>query len=311
MRIIYITLISFIAAGTIFCGCGSRTSATGTEQDSAAMDSLPVDVTDIVKAVATDDSVTFSSHVNYPLERPYPLRDIADEEEMKAYYPVLVDDSLRKVVAQSAPKEWSEAGWRGWTVRDGQYIWIDGDVYEVNYVSAKEKILKDSLIKKEKESLPARLRSGWLPEWVMEDVEEGTLYRIDADSMALAVSGKEISDGGSYRLAVYRKGGDLRKDPERILHGKRRIEGSAGTVNYLFSECPIKEGSDSVEYVIELYSAETGAPRLHHRAKRKMLAKNDKRPEKGVSMDTVTDHDLKKVYWLDKVSDAKRDSLKN
>ncbi|MDE5807298.1 MAG: hypothetical protein K2H76_04220, partial [Muribaculaceae bacterium] len=291
MRIIYITLVSFIAAGTMLCGCGSRTNTSATEQTAAVSDSLPVDVTDIVKAVATDDSVSFSSRVNYPLERPYPLRDIADEKEMKAYYPVLVDDSLKKVLANSAPAEWSESGWKGWTVRDGQYLWIDGDIYEVDYISAKEKTMKDSLVRKEKESLPPNLRSGWLPEWVMEDVAEGTVYRIDADSVS-ASSDREIVEGGPYRLAVYKKGSDLRRNPERILRGMRRMEGSAGTVSYYFSETPITASTDSVEYTIELYSAETGGPRLYHRSKRKEMAKRPVKRSEKVSYvpDTVTDH---------------------
>lgn len=286
MRDIYLILFaSIIASGTLLCSCGSRTSKSSDSLTVAATDSLPVDVSDVVKAVAADDSVTFSSHVNYPLERPYPLPDIKDEKEMKAYYPVLVDDSLKNVLAHSAPAEWSEEGWRGWTVKDGQYLWIDGDVYEVNYVSSREKSLRDSLIRREKESLPADLRSGWLPEWVMEDEAEGTLYRIDADSLALASASMEVADGGSYRLAVYKKGSDLRREPGRILRGKRKIEGTVGNVSYYFSDRPISEASDSVEYVFDLYSEETGGPRLHHRGK-----KND-----------VTDHDLRKVYWLDKI----------
>ena len=312
MRTIYITLVSFIATGPMLCGCGSRTNTSATEQAAAVADSLPVDVTDIVKAVATDDSVSFSSRVNYPLERPYPLRDIADEKEMKAYYPVLVDDSLKKVLANSDPSEWSESGWKGWTVKEGQYLWIDGDIYEVDYISAREKNMKDSLVRREKESLPANLRSGWMPEWVMEDVAEGTVYRIDADSVA-ASSARESVDGGPYRLAVYKKGSDLRRNPERILRGMRRMEGSAGTVSYYFSETPMTESTDSVEYTIELYSAETGGPRLYHRSKRKEIAKRPmKRSEKITSVhDTVTDHDLRKVYWLDKINPSPRDTLRN
>lgn len=314
MRIIYLTLISFIASGTILCSCGGKTTASSASDSTVVNDSLPVDVTDIVKAVAADDSVSFSSHVNYPLERPYPLRDIQNETEMKAYYPVLVDDSLRNVLAKSSSSEWSEAGWRGWTVKDGQYLWIDGDVYEVNYISSREKNLKDSLVKREKASLHQNLRSGWMPEWVMEDVTEGTVYRIDADSTSVAGSNAKDGGAGSYRLAVYQKGGDLRRLPERLLRGKRKIEGSVGNVFYYFSEAPIKEGNDSVEYVIEVYSAETGGPRLYHREKKKDLAKHNIRKTGKVSVeskDTMIDHELKKVYWLDKVNVVKKDSLKN
>lgn len=314
MRIIYLTLISFIATGTMLCSCGGKSSNASVSDSIEVNDSLPVDVTDIVKAVANDDSISFSSHVNYPLERPYPLHDIQNETEMKAYYPVLVDDSLRKVIAKSSTSEWSEAGWRGWTVKDGQYLWIDGDVYSVNYLSSREKLMKDSLVKKEKASLHAKLRSGWTPQWVMEDVTEGTVYRIDADSVSLASSDPNATDGGIYRLAVYQKGGDLSRHPERVLRGTRKAEGSMGSTFYYFSDAPIKEGNDSVEYMIEVYSPETGAPRLYHREKIKNKQKHSlkKGGNRSISnLDTLIDHDLKKVYWLDKLNIARKDSLKH
>ncbi|MDE6409011.1 MAG: hypothetical protein K2K81_02030 [Muribaculaceae bacterium] len=315
MRIIYLTLITFIATGTVLCSCGSKSSTSMASDSAVVNDSLPVDVTDIVKAVANNDSVSFSSHVNYPLERPYPLKDIQNEKEMKAYYPVLMDDSLRNVLAKSSSSEWSEAGWRGWTVKDGQYLWIDGDVYAVNYISSREKTMKDSLVRREKASLPANIRAGWTPEWVMEDIAEGTVYRIDADSISIASAQSDRIGDGTYRLAVYQRGGDLRRHPERILRGKRKIEGTAGSVFYYFSESPMKEMNDSVEYVIEIYSAETGAPRLYHREKKRdipgqKVKKAAKDP--SVARDTVVDHDLKKIYWLDRVNDvARKDSLKS
>lgn len=314
MRIIYLTLISFIAAGTTLCSCGSKTSTSYTSDSAVVSDSLPVDVTDIVKAVANDDSISFSSHVSYPLERPYPLRDIRDEKEMKAYYPVLMDDSLRNVLAKSSSSEWSEAGWRGWTVKDGQYLWIDGDIYTVNYLSAREKTMKDSLVKREKALLHSTMRVGWMPEWVMEDTSEGTVYRIDADSLSVASAASGGTSDGVYRLAVYKNGGDLRRQPERILRGKRKIEGTVGNVFYYFNDTPMKTDSDSVEYMIEVYSAETGGPRLYHREKRKEFSKRNLKKsakESGSATDTLIDHELKKIYWLDKVNVEKKDSTKN
>lgn len=294
MRISKLTIITFITAGTILCSCGGRTSKADSSASTVATDSLPVDVSDIVNAVATDDSSRFSSRVSYPLERPYPLKDINNETEMKAYYNVMVDDSLKKVITKSPNNEWSASGWRGWTVKDGQYLWIDGDVYEVNYLSNKEKTLKDSLVKREKTLLHPTLAKGWVPEWVMEDVSEGTVYRIDADSVTLASSnGNPIAQGGEYRLSVYYRGGDLRRHPERVVKGKRKMDGSVGNVNYYFDNHSAVELSDSAEYVIEIYS-ETGSPRLYHR-------KGKDKPQ--------IDHELKKVYWLDIVSASKTDSI--
>lgn len=93
-------LLFGLAAG----GCG-RGSAKSPERDPVAgMDSLPEEVQSVIRAVVNNDSVAFSSLVNYPLARPYPLHDIKDSVEMRSYFPVLVDDSLRKVIAESAPR---------------------------------------------------------------------------------------------------------------------------------------------------------------------------------------------------------------
>lgn len=292
MHSIYLTFVSFIAAGTLFGGCGGKTPARDSDSTAVVTDSLPADVTDIVDAVTKDDRERFSSRVNYPLERPYPLKDIKDQEEMKSYYQVMVDDSLKNVIAKSKGDDWSSEGWRGWTVKEGKYLWIDGEIYEVTYLSARERLMKDSLVAREKASLPPSLSKGWMPEWVMEDADEGTLYRIDADSLALAkLRDDEIADGGEYRLSIYRRGGDLKKEPERVLRGRRRMEGTVGSVSYYFDNHSPKELSDSAEYVIELYS-EAGGPKLHRRRKRDHI-----------------DHDLKKVYWLDKVDQAVKDSI--
>ena len=69
-----------------------------------------------------------------------------------------------------------------------------------------------------------------------------------------------------------------------------------------------------MEYMIEVYSAETGGPRLYHREKRKEFSKRNLKKsakESGSVTDTLIDHELKKIYWLDKVNVAKKDSTKN
>ena len=118
-------------------------------------DSLPTEVKLLVRAIADDDSVGFANMVSYPLQRPYPLRDIDGADQMKSYYKELVDDSLRNVITQAEPKRWSKYGWRGWTLDDGRYIWVDEGVYDVQYLSQKEIKMIDSLIREEILSIEA------------------------------------------------------------------------------------------------------------------------------------------------------------
>lgn len=244
----------------------SNSPRTASAPEPLNPDSVPQNVIQLVENVQRDDSAAFAGLVSYPIERPYPLKDIADSVEMKKYYTTLVDDSLKRVIANSKTSEWSENGWRGWTVRDGQYLWIDDKVYEIPYMSAKEVSKRRELAKREIQTLPADMRAGWMPEGCLIDLSDGTVYRIDSDSTAAS---------RPMRLAVYDRGKGLRKHPAKTLRGERRTEGTAGNITYVFSEI---QGNDSTAYLIEAYSEEDGQPRLYHRKK--------SRP-------------LKRAYWLE------------
>lgn len=128
-----------LISGTLLVGCrhtqAGRTAVEAVEQS----DSLPVAVKKLVRAIADNDSDGFAHMVSYPLQRPYPLRDIENADQMKAYYKNMVDDSLRNAVTHAGPDRWSEYGWRGWSLDDGRYIWVDDQVYDVQYLSYKEK----------------------------------------------------------------------------------------------------------------------------------------------------------------------------
>lgn len=286
-----ITYLSFTSLLLIFglamAGCSRGSAKTAGRDPVAGMDSLPEEVRDVIRAVINNDSVAFSGLVSYPLSRPYPLHDIMDSVQMCMYYPVMVDDSLRKVIAESAPEDWGEDGWRGWTVGNGNYLWIDGALYEVGYISDEERTRRNDLITREIRSLSPELRGGWIPEWCMSDPVDGTIYRIDADSL-MTVSG-EVTPG-LYRLAIYMKGADLRGKPMRVIKGHKDIEGTAGAVLYYFGESGASSGKISdidaypSEYVIEAFSADTGKPRLHRQGKDGRAA---------------ADRDLQRVYWLE------------
>lgn len=211
---------SLISLGVI-AGC-ARPQAGADHSD------LPDDVRPAATAIIADSAPQFAATINYPLERPYPLPDIIDSAQMVSYYPIMVDDSLKSMVKDSPDSLWTELGWRGWTLDDGSYLWIDaGKVYQVNYVSKRENQLLDSLRREEIASLDPSLRTGWLPVLCIIDSVGGKIFRIDSD---------ETSDPPQYRLAGYASGTDLSGVPTMILYGKLDVDGSMANRFYHFED---------------------------------------------------------------------------
>ena len=189
-------------------------------------DSIPDGIKRLVKAVAEDDSVGFSAMVSYPLARPYPLRDIESAEQMKGYYPILVDDSLKSVITKSHPGDWEEYGWRGWSLKGGEYVGIDEDLYDVSYLSGRERMMLDSLTLLDIGSVDSALRHGWTPVMCLKGAENGDVYRID--------STRDREGMPHYRMLVYSHGSDLHGTPLLNMTGHMESEGTAGTRTYYF-----------------------------------------------------------------------------
>lgn len=190
-------------------------------------DSIPDGIKRLVKAVAEDDSTGFSALVSYPLSRPYPLRDIETAEQMMAYYPVLVDDSLKKVITESCPADWEEYGWRGWSLKGGDYVWVDSELYDVSYLSAREREMLDSLTEKDMGSVDSGFRQGWAPAMCLQGIENGEVYRVD--------SSRDENGMPHYRMLVYHSGADLHGKPSLIMTGHKETEGTARTAVYFFT----------------------------------------------------------------------------
>ena len=214
-------------------GCRSRQDRAQAEHDAVEAiqksDSVPVIAKQIVRAVADSDAPAFARLVDYPLERPYPLPDVADEHAMISYYPVLVDDSLHRVVTTSPPSAWSQLGWRGWTLLDGRYLWVDQSVYSVSYVSGRERVMLDSLVRLELASLAPSLRGDWIPVMCLRAVGGTAVYRIDL--------AKGAHKGPAYRLAKFTSPAVMRQAPALTMTGYVAVEGSSGIATYHFRAC--------------------------------------------------------------------------
>ncbi|MDE5881459.1 MAG: hypothetical protein K2H60_06980 [Muribaculaceae bacterium] len=233
---------------------------------------LPEDVKPAATAIITDSASKFAAAINYPLERPYPLPDIKDSAEMVKYYPTLVDDSLKNKVKAAPDSLWSENGWRGWTLDDGSYLWIDsGKVYQINYISKRENQLLDSLRSEEIASLDPSLRNGWIPVLCIVDSVNDKIFRIDSD---------ETITPPQYRLAAYASGTDLSGIPTMILYGTLDLEGSMANRLYHFEDSI----GNQADYYPDLLSEEDTVPEIN-------LVRQGK----------STTYKVKPGYWLEHI----------
>lgn len=266
-HIFYLTGV-FAAILITSCSSEQKTDQPSNYERLMSSDSIPQSIKNIVKAVNDNNPSEFAKMVDYPLERPYPLKDIRNKEEMIAYYNTIMDDSLRNVILNSTPEDWEEYGWRGYSVGDGSYLWVDETIYAMDYLSEKEKNVLDSLNKIEKNSLPKQIRNGWTPVITLLSKETGKIYRID---MFTSVNAEE---GHKYRLSIYEDNKDrnsLLNMPDRILNGNIEVEGSANVICYSFHE------KDGTEYDIYPDYPSTGTP--------------------YIIMPDGSESELSKVYW--------------
>lgn len=244
------TILLALTAGLALPGCGKQSATESNVEAIEQSDSIPEGVKRLVRALADNDTDSFAEMVSYPLQRPYPLHDIHDAAQMKKYYREMVDDSLRNAIIKSRPGQWKDHGWRGWSLEDGHYIWIDETVYDVQYISQKELRKIDSLTNEEVKSINPRISDGWRPVLCLRDRANGRVYRIDTRT-----KNKENTPH-LYRLAMYGDNADLRGLPALLLEGVMESEGSAGTVLYRFQD---KEGK---ELILEPDAPDSGYPIL-------------------------------------------------
>ena len=195
--------------------CSSSNSRGEAAPELLGIDSLPPDIQNLVRAVAKNDTLSFAAAVSYPLQRPYPLRDIATDSAMRTYYGVLMDDSLRNVIIDNPGKSWVDCGWRGWSAGDGNYIWFDGGIYAIPYMSKRETAMRDSLVRVEMASLYKPMRRGWQPVACYRGVGNDSVFRIDMRQPA--------NKAPQFRLAAYASPAGLRNRPAAEYLGYRRF----------------------------------------------------------------------------------------
>ena len=197
------------------------TSSTGIEE----LDEVNLEETLnlISKSIAQKDAKTFSDLCEYPIVRPYPLKDIEDAGQMQDYFDIIFDDSTCNLFKDVSADDWEEVGYRGYSLNRGQ-LWVSDKLYAINFLSEKEYGILQDRIAMDIESLHPALRfENMAPEICFKSAELNSIFRIDIDLQT-----------DSMRLAAFTDG-DLKGNASFVGKGIQDIGGSGGITSYDFT----------------------------------------------------------------------------
>lgn len=263
-------VIASVAASIIFALSACSNGKSPKAITRARLDSFPDPVRPVIEAMAKNDKDKFASLILYPLQREYPLHDINNKAEMLRAYDFIVDDSLHRAIASSKAADWSQNGWRGWSLLDGQYVWVDDSIYSIPYMGKAEQALRDTLVARDLASLSMSLSKGWTPECCFRQKDGKHIYRID----------RSTKEGvkPTYRLLMYTDTDKMRGEPDRNLQGYREAEGSMLIITYYFAY------DDGSRVIVTPEPVDSPYPTLQI---------------EGHGIASGTSMDLLKAYWLD------------
>ncbi len=211
------------AASNVPLGDTARIDSTTPEIKEAmeASDELEVAEKDsilrMISLFKTKNIDAISEKISYPLEREYPIPSIKDKAEFKQRFQEVFDAFLVAKIANSKIEDWSEVGWRGIMLDNGE-VWMgnsDGTITSVNYQSEFEKQRKETLIAEDKEKINTSLKTFKLPTYKIKT--KNFLIRID-----------EL-ENEKYRYASWKISDNESSKPELVLqNGTIEFGGSGG-----------------------------------------------------------------------------------
>lgn len=236
-KISHRALLAFASATALISSCTLASCHDANASKDSAESSLgeprPDDALNkLMRSLADGDAPGFAALCVYPIQRPYPLKDIEDSLAMVDYFPVLVDDAFKDRMAKADVKDWENYGWRGWSIGDDNALWFDDGLWAFSYLSPAESGLQKILAREEIMTLAPEYREGWTPVAAMAQSDGGSIFRID-------------SKGDEYRLMKFDDPADVMRTPNLLLIGSLRTEGSADSRIFEFSE----KGGVKAEYL--------------------------------------------------------------
>lgn len=176
----------------------------------------------IIKLFREKNSNEISKIINYPLHRQYPIPPVKNRQDFVRRFDTLFDKTFVDIISKSNVNDWSEVGWRGIMLNQGD-MWIDdnGKIIAVNYQSQFEKNQRGKYLLDDKVKLHSSLKTF-----------EEPVYRFKTKNYLIRI---DRLKNGKYRYACWKNSQSESSKPDLILsNGNMQFEGSGGnhTVNF-------------------------------------------------------------------------------
>ena len=182
-------------------------------------------VKSFISNVRSNNKEGVSAFISFPLKREYPIPAVKNKADFIKRYDQIFDATLKnKIIKSNAAKDWSEMGWRGIMLDQGD-LWMDtdGKLIRVNYQSQYEKNLKNKLIAAEKGKLHPSIAKFKSPEYILETSK----FRIRIDDLG----------NDNYRYASWSVKKSMTEKPDLVItNGKWISDGSGGNSHFDFKK---------------------------------------------------------------------------
>ncbi|CAM3597973.1 hypothetical protein [Flavobacterium chungbukense] len=182
-------------------------------------------ISEFISEVKNGDKEAISKRIKFPLKRENPIPSVKNKADFLKRYNQIFDNVLIEKITKSNPaKDWSEMGWRGIMLNQGD-LWIDtdGKITAVNYQSKAEEKLKNSLIASQKKNVNSSISNFKEPVAILETSK----FRIRIDDLG----------NNKYRYASWSIKNKMTDKPDLIMeNGIFSADGTGGNHHYEFKK---------------------------------------------------------------------------
>lgn len=182
-------------------------------------------ISKFILEVKNNDKEAIAKRIKFPFKRDYPIPSVKDKADFVKRYNQIFDKVLIEKVTKSNPaKDWSEMGWRGIMLNQGD-LWIDTDgrIISINHQSDEELKMKNSLITAQKKNVNASISNFKEPVAILETSK----FRIRIDDLG----------NNNYRYVSWGIKNKMTDIPDLVIEkGTFHADGTGGNHHYEFKK---------------------------------------------------------------------------